>query len=413
MPWELSRKFKFDRKAQEVVNYILDNRESRGIKSVDGDITMFCGLDRIRDPHGHTIGVVVCISDAPPNVQSLRDNANWLVRDRELAQIRLRDTEPGLCVGELFIEIDPRRWNRDGGESPLARGLGRVLLGELWDDVIVGRWPTTQPLAAGVAAPDAPTAYAERSEKVPMKKTLTVAQPSPLAFLGEIIGWSFPFNMVDSSLVGTPEENSRTSPHNFQVSATLELVNNWGFSLAAFDGLDEQSKNDLMKVLFEHAKRYVIKKLRDTGELARIEKLDLNTSTPEARDRFDPSRIQDPVGATLEVDVDTQEVQSSADTTQPKTVLGDGQGKKEQAEDEFTVKYLARLRQDIVEHFDDSDLRDLCFDMGIDYDDLPGQSKKDKARELIARCKRTSRIRDLLAKLKDLRPKDSWEDVPE
>ncbi len=157
------------------------------------------------------------------------------------------------------------------------------------------------------AAPDAPTTYAERSEKMPMKMTLTVAQPSQLAFSGDITGWSFPFNMVDSSLVGTPEEQSRTYPHYVQVSATLELVLRWGFYLATFDGMDEQSKNDLMKVLFEHGKRYVIKKLRDTGELATIEKLDLNTSTPEARDRFDPSRIKDPVGVTLVVDVGAQQ----------------------------------------------------------------------------------------------------------
>ncbi len=93
--------------------------------------------------------------------------------------------------------------------------------------------------------------------------------------------------------------------------------------------------------------------------------------------------------------------------------LGDGQGKKEQAGDVFTVKYLAHLRQDIVEHFDDSDLRDLCFDMGIDYDDLPGQSKKDKARELVARCKRTGKIRELVALCRKLHSNVSWEDVPE
>jgi len=78
-----------------------------------------------------------------------------------------------------------------------------------------------------------------------------------------------------------------------------------------------------------------------------------------------------------------------------------------------TPEYLARLRQDIVEYFDDSDLHDLCFDMRIDYDNLPGQSKKDKARELIAYCMRTSCVPDLVTQLKRLRPKVSWESEDE
>ena len=46
--------------------------------------------------------------------------------------------------------------------------------------------------------------------------------------------------------------------------------------------------------------------------------------------------------------------------------------------------------------------------MGIDYDDLPGQGKKDKARELIAYCQRYGRL-DLVAKLRELHPTVSWE----
>jgi len=67
-----------------------------------------------------------------------------------------------------------------------------------------------------------------------------------------------------------------------------------------------------MKVLFEHGKRYITKKLRDTGELALIEKLKLDTSTSEARDIFDPSRIQDPVGAKIEVDIAPQDIHAPA-----------------------------------------------------------------------------------------------------
>jgi hypothetical protein len=43
--------------------------------------------------------------------------------------------------------------------------------------------------------------------------------------------------------------------------------------------------------------------------------------------------------------------------------------------------YLINLRQILTERFDESELRTLCFDLGIDYDDLPGSGKVDKARD--------------------------------
>jgi hypothetical protein len=46
--------------------------------------------------------------------------------------------------------------------------------------------------------------------------------------------------------------------------------------------------------------------------------------------------------------------------------------------------YLAQLRHILDVRFSDSEIRSLCFDLGIDYDNLPGQSKIDKVRELIA-----------------------------
>ena len=56
------------------------------------------------------------------------------------------------------------------------------------------------------------------------------------------------------------------------------------------------------------------------------------------------------------------------------------------------------LRDNIDRHFDDSELRSLCFDLGVDYDDLSGLSKADKARELVAYCERRGRTKDLISK---------------
>jgi hypothetical protein len=51
-----------------------------------------------------------------------------------------------------------------------------------------------------------------------------------------------------------------------------------------------------------------------------------------------------------------------------------------------------------------SDLRTLCFALGMDYDDLAGGSKPDKSRELIQYLERRGRLPDLVEELRRWRP---------
>ena len=44
------------------------------------------------------------------------------------------------------------------------------------------------------------------------------------------------------------------------------------------------------------------------------------------------------------------------------------------------------LRDLIVNSFDLNELREICFDLGINFDDLRGERISDKARELIIYC---------------------------
>ena len=44
---------------------------------------------------------------------------------------------------------------------------------------------------------------------------------------------------------------------------------------------------------------------------------------------------------------------------------------------------LARIRHTLVDSFDLEELRTLCFDLGMDFESLPGQSKPAKAREMV------------------------------
>jgi len=57
---------------------------------------------------------------------------------------------------------------------------------------------------------------------------------------------------------------------------------------------------------------------------------------------------------------------------------------------------LSKLHQLLTEHFNLEDLRTLCFELNVDYDDLPGEGKTAKARELVILLYGDSRVSELL-----------------
>ncbi len=65
---------------------------------------------------------------------------------------------------------------------------------------------------------------------------------------------------------------------------------------------------------------------------------------------------------------------------------------------------LPQLRDLITRYFNDSELRDLCFDLGIDYENLGGDNKAAKARELVGYGQRHGRLAELEAACRSLRP---------
>lgn len=58
----------------------------------------------------------------------------------------------------------------------------------------------------------------------------------------------------------------------------------------------------------------------------------------------------------------------------------------------------------IDEHFNELELRALCFDLGIDYDDLPGEGAGGKGRELVNWFKRRNKLWVLISAVAALRP---------
>lgn len=75
--------------------------------------------------------------------------------------------------------------------------------------------------------------------------------------------------------------------------------------------------------------------------------------------------------------------------------------------------YVNQLRKLIVNHFSLDDLQTLTFELGIDYDTIPGKEKNSKTRELIEACIRQSCLEKLVSRLRETRPKVDWPLVPE
>lgn len=69
---------------------------------------------------------------------------------------------------------------------------------------------------------------------------------------------------------------------------------------------------------------------------------------------------------------------------------------------------LADLRRKLNEAFNETDLQNICFDLGIDYENLSGDNKLDKTRELLEYHDNRGTIPDLIEVLKKERPKISW-----
>jgi hypothetical protein len=72
---------------------------------------------------------------------------------------------------------------------------------------------------------------------------------------------------------------------------------------------------------------------------------------------------------------------------------------------------LAELRKNLSTYFSLDELNTLCFDLGIDFDNLGGETKEGKARELVKYSYRNGRLEELLKGAKQSKPNVDWEPV--
>jgi hypothetical protein len=69
---------------------------------------------------------------------------------------------------------------------------------------------------------------------------------------------------------------------------------------------------------------------------------------------------------------------------------------------------LALMRDKLVQHFDKRELNILCFDLGLAYDDLPGETRTELAQALVEYCHRHNRLPDLIVRCQSERPQIEW-----
>lgn len=74
--------------------------------------------------------------------------------------------------------------------------------------------------------------------------------------------------------------------------------------------------------------------------------------------------------------------------------------------------YLNDLHQLLLRTFNAEELTTLCFRLGLAYDDLEGQGRSGKARELVLLLDRASRLGDLHQAVTALRPQTEWPALP-
>lgn len=70
---------------------------------------------------------------------------------------------------------------------------------------------------------------------------------------------------------------------------------------------------------------------------------------------------------------------------------------------------MPNLREQITSHFNKNELQNLCYDLSINYEELPGDTLSAKVRGLIEYCQRHGQNKILATKLANLRPNVNWE----
>jgi len=72
------------------------------------------------------------------------------------------------------------------------------------------------------------------------------------------------------------------------------------------------------------------------------------------------------------------------------------------------IRSRSSFRDKVTRFLSGSELKTLCFDLGIDYDELNGETKSERVVDLLSICKKNELMDDLVRLLLDLYPHEDW-----
>ncbi len=79
--------------------------------------------------------------------------------------------------------------------------------------------------------------------------------------------------------------------------------------------------------------------------------------------------------------------------------------------DDMVENWHVRLRRILVQYFSEEELQTICYDLRVDYDELPGDSKTQKAVSLIIHLTRQDKVEQLITICSQERPNVPWDDL--
>jgi hypothetical protein len=72
---------------------------------------------------------------------------------------------------------------------------------------------------------------------------------------------------------------------------------------------------------------------------------------------------------------------------------------------------LVALYRELKECVNQGELRTLCFEMGVEYEDLEGETRSERVLGLVDKMNRIGRLADLLKKCREHYPRINWEET--